>query len=77
MINREKIKRAATQITTAMQMQKFTADETVALLKCIERVMNVQAFEKDLVVVSLQQIKDLGSGQRTVDQVLKTTGVHQ
>ena len=76
-MNREKVKVAAGQITTALRAQGFTADETVALLKCLERVFNVQCFEKDLVVVGMQQLRELSQGQRTVEGILKQTGVHQ
>ena len=52
MINREKVSQAAIKIQKALQMQSFTADESICLLKCLEKLLEVRCLEKGMRIVS-------------------------
>ncbi len=60
-MDKNKIAAAANTIHKALQMQKFTAEETVALLKCLERLLEVQCMEKGLRIVSDKQFEGVHS----------------
>lgn len=56
-MDKNKVAQAAETIHKALQLQKFTGEETVCLLKCLERLLEVQALEKGLRLVSDKDFK--------------------
>jgi hypothetical protein len=69
-MNKEKIQWTVNKIVASMDRMSFTADESICLIKCLERVLVVQAIEKDLVVTSLTKLKEVVNGRAPIDSVL-------
>ena len=69
-MNREKISRATKAILLLLSENKFTPDESTALLKCLEHVLQTQAIENDLVVASLKKIKAVSNGLAPLESIL-------
>jgi hypothetical protein len=70
-MNREKIRDDAVLIQTALRRKMYTAEETVALLKTLQHLLCCQCIEKDLVVVSLKKIKELGGDEDRARALMK------
>lgn len=69
-MDRDKITQSVVAITAMLTARKFTGEETVALLKCLEHVFKCQAIEKDLVIASLKKIKAVAAGLAPVETLL-------
>lgn len=69
-MNKQKVEFAVTKIVQSLDRMQFTADESVCLLKCLERVLVVQAIEKDLVVASKKKIMEVINGRAPLESVL-------
>jgi hypothetical protein len=54
-LDREKVSRVAQKIQLALKMQRFTADESLCLLKCLEKLLEVQCEFNGLRVVRENQ----------------------
>lgn len=65
-MNREKVALVAKRITEALLTLKFTADETVALLKCLDHLNHSQAIEKDMIVTTKRNLLDIIEGRKSL-----------
>lgn len=70
MIDKEKVAFAAKKITMSLERMQFNADESICLLKCLERTLVCQAIEKDLVVASKTKIMEVINGRAPIESIL-------
>ncbi len=68
-LNREKVAFAANKIVQNLEQNRFTSEETVALLKCLDRVTQAQCLDRDLVLVSKKLLMQVVAGEKSVNAI--------
>lgn len=68
-MNREKITHAATNIVAALEAMRFTPDETVALLKCLDQLTHSQAIDREMIVTTKRDILAVIDGRKNIREI--------
>ncbi len=69
MINKEKVSMAAQKIVMSLGLMRFTGEETVALIKCLDHLTKANCLENDLVVVSKKKLMKVISGENSINSI--------
>lgn len=68
-INKEKVSFIAKNIMKNLLDNKFTAEETVALLKCLSHITGAQCLDKEMVVVNRKLLMEIVSGEKSIKAI--------
>lgn len=68
-VNKEKVAHTAKMIMVGLAQRQFTADETVALLKCLDKITRSRCIDEELVVTTKKQILEVLDGRKNINQL--------
>jgi len=68
-LNKDKITVTANEIMQGLLKRRFTADETICLIKCLDKITQSQAVDHGLVVTTKKQIMEVINGHKNINQL--------